>query len=182
MQHLARFNCKKHMEQSPFLVVNSRTTVHEIPFILWNLKNCELFPSRRPLNPILPRKIQSISALTTFPRLILILPYRPCVIFHMGSCYRALQKIFCACLIPLFGATYHNDIILLPFVTVHVSSVTWWQLYGSLLYSFLFLLLCVSYVLIYLAFSLCRLTAQIGPRPPLCEVSSPHTQVETHTR
>jgi hypothetical protein len=27
MQHLARINCKKHMEQSPFLVVNSRTTV-----------------------------------------------------------------------------------------------------------------------------------------------------------
>jgi hypothetical protein len=98
MQYLARFNCKKHTEQSPWLVVNSRTSSHEIPFILWNLKNCDLVRSRRPLNPVLPRQTQSISALTTSARFMLILSYHPGIVFHVGSCYWALQKIYILCL------------------------------------------------------------------------------------
>ena len=43
MQYLARFNCKKHTKQSHCLVVNSRPTSHEIPFIFRNLK--KLWPS-----------------------------------------------------------------------------------------------------------------------------------------
>ena len=43
MQHLARFHWKNHREQNPCIVVNSRKTSNEIPFILWNLK--KLWPS-----------------------------------------------------------------------------------------------------------------------------------------
>jgi hypothetical protein len=92
MQHLARYNCKKHMEQSPCRVVFSHTTSHEIPFILRNLKNCDLVLSRRPLNCTLPRQIQSISAPTTSARLLLIFSYHPCVAFYVRSSYWTLQK------------------------------------------------------------------------------------------
>ena len=129
MQYLARFNWKNHMEQNPCLVVNSRTTSNVIPFILWNLK--KLWPSSQQTDTE-PYTTQAYSVHigTHYFRKIginIIVP--PTGNFPSGFLIMGCTKKKYAYLIPLVGATYHTDLILLPFETV--ISVTWWNVLGS---------------------------------------------------
>ena len=177
MQYLARLHWKNHTEENHCLVVKSHTTNNEIPLILWNLKNCDLVRSRRTLNPTLARQIQSISALTTSARLILILSYRPRVVFQVDSYYWALPKKIC---LPNPSCQCYISHRSHPSSFRDSNQCNLMKSVRFSIYSFLLLLPRVSQVLIYLAFSLCRLTAQIGSKPPLCEFYRPHTSRDTH--